>query len=92
MKNKLRTGLSVLAVAIATGGVFASNAASVQPDDPTYDWITYDQSGNQTGTLNDKTQAEVEQLTGCSPTPSTICAKAFDSEGNRVLSADLHFQ
>lgn len=90
--KKLRIGLTVLAVIIAAGSVMASYAASGHSTDLTYDWITYDQNGNQTGTFSDKTQTQMEQLTGCVPTQTTICAEAFDSQGNRVPSEDLHYQ
>ncbi|TAM97109.1 MAG: hypothetical protein EPN39_11965 [Chitinophagaceae bacterium] len=90
--KKLRIGLTVLAVAIAAGSVMASNVASAHSDDLTYNWITYDQNGNQTGTYSNKTQAQMESITGCQPKVTETCAAAFDSQGNSVPSEDLHYQ
>lgn len=90
--KKLRIGLSLLAVLIGAGTVLASNASSVRSGDPTYNWITYDRSGSQTGTYSNKTQVQMEQITGCVTSTANICARAFDSGGNEVVLADLYYQ
>lgn len=90
--KRLRIGLTALAVALAVGSVAASNAASVHSGDPTYNWITYDQNGSQTGTYANKTQAQMESITGCQPKVTQTCAAAFDALGNEVKSVELHYQ
>jgi hypothetical protein len=90
--SHLKMGLTALAVLIGAGSVVASNAASVNPADPAYTWVTYDQSGNQTGIFTNKTQAEMEDITTCPAGTTNICARAFDSSNQEVTSADLSYQ
>lgn len=90
--NKLKIGLSVLAVLIGAGSVLASNAATSHSNDPTYDWITYDQSGNQTGTFSDETQEQMKDITKCPVSGQSLCAEAFDDLGNPVPSENLRYQ
>lgn len=90
--SHLKIGLTALAVLIGAGSVVASNAASVNPADPAYNWVTYDQSGNQTGTFTNKTQAQMEQITGCKQAVTEICAAAFNSAGQEVQSVELHYE
>lgn len=76
--NKLKIGLSVLAVLIGAGSVLASNAATANSNSvlQTYTWQHYDRQGNPIGSpVPNLTELQAENMFDCHNTTSTKCAQ-----------------
>ncbi len=70
---------SMLAVLFTVGigtAVVQKIHAAPKPQDPSYNWTTYDTSGHVTGTLSNETVSEARNSTGCEGITSTKCAVA----------------
>jgi hypothetical protein len=71
--------ISMLAVLFTVGigtAVVQKIHAAPKPNDPTYNWTHFDQSGNPIGTLNNATVTEARDDLGCPGSTSVKCATA----------------